>query len=124
MWRGNGDGLARIVGDVVLREAHHPMQPDPELAARFLGYRVVDGVPTLRYRLGDVEVQERITVAADGGALHRHFELSKPIAGTWRFVGSEQLRYTSQDGALADDGSFAPKPGHERSFTLTMQEVK
>lgn len=124
VWRGNGDGLAKIVGDVVLREQHHPLQPDKELAARFLGYRVEAGVPTFRYRLGDVEVHERIIVVDDGRALQRRFELSKPLGARWRFVGSEQLRYESEHGTIAADGTFAAKDGHELAFTVTMREVK
>lgn len=124
VWRGNGDGLAKIVGDVLLREERHPLQLPKDPVARFLGYRLERGVPTFRYRLGDVEVQERITVAEGGGALHRHFELSQPLDESWLFVGSEHLRYESADGALSEGGRFAPGEGHERSFTVTMREVK
>jgi cytochrome c551/c552 len=124
VWRGNGDGLARIVGDVVLREEQHPLQPTEPVAPRFLGYRLEDGVPTFRYRLGEVELRERITVTADGSSLQRRFELSKPLAGRWSFVGSAKLRYVSEDGTLAADGTFVPKPGHELAFTVTMQEGK
>jgi cytochrome c551/c552 len=124
VWRGNGDALARIVGNVVLREERHPLQPVDPVAPRFLGYRLEGGVPTFRYRLGEVEVRERITVVADGSALQRRFELSQPLAARWRFVGSAQLRCESAAGTLAADGTFVPQAGQELVVTVTLREVK
>jgi len=122
VWRGNGNALAKVVGDVVLREARTPLPVAKGTKARYLGYRMKQGLPTFRYRLGKVLVEERITPLLDGWGLERHFELRGAPAG-WKLTltASERMIYTSEDGTF-DGLVFTPSKGKESSFTIVMEE--
>jgi cytochrome c551/c552 len=124
VWRSNGNGLAEILGDVLLREAKSPLPVTSDMERKFLGYRVRDGLPTFLYRVGVVNVQERISLAEDGQGLIRRFVLRGDV-DDWRmsFVGSKHIVYRSSDGAF-DGATFVPKNGKSRDFTVTMREEK
>lgn len=127
VWRGNGNALAGIVGEVVLREPASPLPVAADTERRFLGYRIENGLPSFRYQVGEVVVTERITGSDDGESLQRHFALSAPLEskrGKWRFVGSDSIDYESEHGSFAKDGTFVPAKGHEQQFTVTMREVR
>lgn len=127
VWRANGNALAKIVGDVVYREPAGPLPFAADAERRFLGYRIEQGLPTFRYRIGDVEVRERITVperAADDprDGLDRHFELREaPDDLQLRFGKADGVRWTSEHGTFSDDGVFTPAAAHRRAFTVTME---
>lgn len=73
-FKGNGNAYAAKKGNVVLEEPESPLAPlmkDGD-APRFLGYSMKDGLPTFRYRIGEITVQERLTFT--GGELVRHFD--------------------------------------------------
>ena len=76
VWRGNGNGFAKIQGEVLLREKKSPLIiPASSGSPRFLGYSLKDGLPTFRWRVGKIEVMERISPTANGKALHRSFDV-------------------------------------------------
>ncbi|MEC9055712.1 MAG: hypothetical protein VX633_10430, partial [Verrucomicrobiota bacterium] len=76
VWRGNGNGFAKIQGEVLLREKKSPLIiPASSDSPRFLGYSLKDGLPTFRWRVGKIEVMERIRPTANGKALHRSFDV-------------------------------------------------
>ena len=123
VWRANGDGLAEIRGDVLLREANSPLPVAADAKRRFLGYRIKDGLPTFRYRLGDVEVEERITPADDESALARQFTLcNAPADCKLTFTASDEITYRSVDGSF-DGLVFTPAQDNSSAFTVIM-EVK
>ena len=102
-WKGNGNGLAKIQGDVLLREEKSPIAGPASTPPKFLGYSVRDGLPTFRYRLGELEVHEEIRPTADGKALVRSFSFNgSPKPNRLTFTSSEKIRYTSQNGTLRD----------------------
>ena len=119
VWKSNGNGLAKVVGEVLLREAKSPLPVAENAKRKFLGYRLKDGLPTFRYRVGEVEVQERITMSSDGQALARHFVL-RGAPADWRmmFVASD---YFSEHG-LFEGAMFTPNKGKEAAFTVIMEE--
>ena len=121
MWRGNGDALAKIVGDVILREAASPLRPlATQGKPKFLGYRLERGLPTFRYRLGRVTVQERLTPAPDGPALLRRFVLTDaPDVVQLRLAGGEHVRYRSADGTF-DGPMFTPREDKRLDFVVRM----
>jgi cytochrome c551/c552 len=123
VWRANGNALAEILGEVVLREAKSPLPVAEDGARKFLGYRMKDGLPTFRYRLGVVEVEERITLTADEKALARGFSL-KNAPADWKltFTRSDQITYRSADGTF-DGLVFTPAADKTASFTVIL-EVK
>lgn len=99
-WRGNGNGLAKIQGDIFLREKKSPLPVPADAQPEFLGYRIVNELPVFRYRLGDLEVTEEITPTPDGKALERSFIItSGPHPSQLHFTPSETVTYTSGDGS-------------------------
>lgn len=98
VWRANGDALAKIQGDVLLREEQSPVNLIDELAAspqrtrKFLGYQLKDGLPTFRWSFAGVKVSETIRPTKDGKSLVRSFEFeghSSPL--TLTFAASDQI---------------------------------
>jgi cytochrome c551/c552 len=122
VWRANGNALAKVVGDVLLREARSPLPADAGAKRRFLGYRMKDGLPTFRYRLGEMRVEERITPLLDGWGLERRFVLADAPAGVQlTMTAAPKMIYTSDDGSF-DGLVFTPSKGKERAFTIVMEE--
>lgn len=124
VWRGNGNGLAKIVGVVLLREAKSPLPGFDGAPRKFLGYRMKDGLPTFRYRLGKIEVEERITLTDDKQALARQFVV-KGAPADWQltFTASEKMTYRSADGVF-DGLVFTPRKAKTDAFTVIMEESK
>ena len=124
VWRGNGNGLAKIVGDIILREEESPLPTTSTVKRKFLGYRMKDGLPTFRYRIGKVQVEERITLREDQKSLARSFVLrGAPATWSFRFAGSDQVVYRSNDGTF-DGSRFSPRKGKEGAFTVILEEKK
>ncbi len=121
VWRGNGNALAKILGDVVLREAESPL-PTPNNATRkFLGYRMRDGLPTFQYRIGKVEIEEHITRDRAPNTLARQFTLrNAPADWKLEFTSSERVAYRSSDGTFTG-AVFAPAEDKRESFTVLME---
>lgn len=122
VWRGNGDAYAKVRGQVMLREGRTPLPADETAKPRFLGYRMKDGLPTFRYRLGKMQVEERITPLLDGWGLQRQFTLKgAPANVRLTMTKCDEMIYTSEDGVF-DGLVFTPSEGKERSFTVVMEE--
>jgi cytochrome c551/c552 len=122
VWRANGNALAKVVGEVVLRERVSPLPRERGTRPRFLGYRMKDGLPTFRYRLGKVLVEERITPLLDGWGLARQFTLEGAPAGfRLTLTASDKMTYTSEDGTF-DGLVFTPSKAKAASFTIVMEE--
>jgi cytochrome c551/c552 len=124
VWKGNGNGLAKIVGNVLMREAKSPLPVAKDAKRKVLGYRVKHGLPTFRYLIGKVKVEERISMSDDGQALARRFVLHGAPAD-WRmtFTASDTLDYFSDDGRF-DGLVFTPNKGKGKvqAFTIIMEE--
>ena len=122
VWSGNGNALAKIVGDVWLREAKSPLPVAEDARRKFLGYRIKDGLPTFRYRIGDVEVQERIALSEDKSALVRSFALrGAPADWQLTFAPSDKLQYRSDDGSFAGL-VFTPSKDKRTAFAVILEE--
>ncbi|MDA1007333.1 MAG: cytochrome c, partial [Verrucomicrobia bacterium] len=124
VWKANGNDLPNVVGTKILTEPDSPLaQLSGGAPPKFLGYKLKDGLPTFRYRLGKTTVTERLT-AADG-TLQRHFTLDPPPAKdlllplanekgvTWTYH-----KGTPGKGAL--EGSLTLSPAEAAAFTLTL----
>ncbi len=100
VWKSNGDGLAKIQGELILREDKSPLPFASEPGPKFLGYSLRDGLPEFRYRIGRTEVREELRPTADGKALERTFTVSGPLATRHlTFTASERVAYSSQSGS-------------------------
>lgn len=116
-WRGNGNGLAKVQGDLLLREERSPVPSLASAKPRFLGYTVKDGLPTFRYRAGDAEITERITATEDGKALARTFTFEGTDSHfPLTFTAAETISYSSDDGNWSEFVLTVKKP----SVTVTL----
>jgi len=107
---------------VLLRETRTPLPVVDGAKTRFLGYRMKDGLPTFRYRLGSMRVEERITPLLDGWGLERRFALQgAPDGVQLTLTAAPKMIYTSEDGTF-DGLVFTPSKGKERAFTIVMEE--
>lgn len=99
VWRSNGDGLAKIQGEILLREERTPL-PYPDAKPKFLGYKLVNGLPVFRYRLGEVEILEEIIPVNDGKALERAFTvIGAPAPRKLTFTASDKVSYRNAEGS-------------------------
>lgn len=118
VWRGNGNGFAKIQGEVLLREKKSPLIiPASSDSPRFLGYSLKDGLPTFRWRVGKVEVMERISPTANGKALHRSFDVTGSPSVSLKPQESDQMKVfsgassrTSASDRVHATMTMTPKP--------------
>lgn len=114
VWRANGHALAKIQGEVLLREGANPINlideigSGPQRQPKFHGYRLRDGLPTFRWSLQGVEVTESIRPTENGKALRRSFSfkgLSAPLS--LQFASTDQLTITPLRISTDKDGRCA-----------------
>ena len=104
-WRGNGNGLAKLKGEVFHTEAKSPFTAGQPV--RFLGYSMKSGVPTFKYKVGAIEVHERIESTADGFQRTLTFQNASSQI-TMDFQQNEQLGYSSKTGSWTGTTLTAP----------------
>ncbi len=96
-WQGNGNSLAQLKGDKILAEEQSPL---PFLAfgkPKFLGYSMKDGLPTFKYRVGELEVHERFEAIPDGFSRSFTFK-NAPSELLLEFQKSDKFTYSSESG--------------------------
>ncbi|HYG76746.1 MAG TPA: c-type cytochrome [Planctomycetota bacterium] len=72
---------------------------EAEVPAKFLGYKVVKGLPIFQYALEGVTISEQITNPPDSLGLVRTFELSSPDKDVFFVKGEERgVKYSSDKG--------------------------
>jgi cytochrome c551/c552 len=118
VWKGNGNALAKIQGEVLFREESNPVTPtgsSPHRTPKFLGYSLKEGLPTFRWSLQGREISETIRPTADGNGLVRSFEIkgtTSPIQ--LRFKPSEKMSVSKTSLRTDKDGrgsvTLTPKP--------------
>lgn len=85
--KGNGDAFTDVIGRIWYRAGNaFPLRigtDDNPPTVEFLGYRLVDRIPTFNYRVDGVAVHQRIMLPPDGGiGLVQRFEIAptrKPV---------------------------------------------
>ena len=78
VWKGNGNGLAKIIGTKFWTGSKHfPFykKTPSDFSPQFRGYRKIDGHPEFHYTIGDIDIYERITALPSGMGLTRHFRI-------------------------------------------------
>ena len=113
VWRGNGNGLASIEGEILHREQASPLnlrtEPGPP---RFLGYSLKEGLPTFRWKQGGTEVEERIQPSKSGKALERVFVVKGSPEVTAKPKSSEQMAVTVTKSSTL--------PGNKKGFRINI----
>ena len=77
VWKGNGNGLAKIIGNkFYAAPKDFPISATSAFnRVQFKGYRKIKGHPEFHYTIDDIDVYERITGLPSGMGLTRHFRL-------------------------------------------------
>ena len=77
VWRGNGNGLAKIIGNKFWTAPETPplQVGHAQQKAEFKGYRIIKGHPEFHYTLNGLDVYEHITALSDGTGIIRNFRI-------------------------------------------------
>lgn len=124
VWKGNGNGLATVKGQILFKSApdqstHLKSGEDSSLGSRkFLGYRLVDGLPEFRYRVGSVEVTELIKPIPGDSGMTQLFSIHG-AGGILRFNLSQGpgVSHKSSAGSIID-GELHVSAGEARSLAI------
>ena len=117
-WRGNGAGVARLIGKVRYVEKV-PFFGD-ETPPKFLGYELRDDRPVFRYRIGRTEITESFGLLKAGEGFTRSFTVSpaprSPLSLT--LAPDQPVEVTSDKGAI-NGSKLTISAADAAAFTLT-----
>ena len=123
VWKGNGNGLAKIEGEVWWRagDAHPLRVGDPDVAptVEFLGYRKIEGRPEFRYRVNGVLIRELIREQHHGG-LTTEFSIEatdEPVM--YVAEGTEAASFASSVGTF-EEGRLLIDASSGATFSITL----
>ena len=123
VWKGNGNGLARVLGTRYWEaKSALPLQiGEVESVASFKGYRKVNGHPEFHYEVNGVDIYELIEPLHTGLGIRRSFRIPNN-------TGLVRLAVDSTDGVVATYSAGKLKEGilelrdkQAREFTVTHQ---
>ena len=123
VWKGNGNGLARVLGTRYWEaKSALPLQiGEVESVASFKGYRKVNGHPEFHYEVNGVDIYELIEPLHTGLGIRRSFRIPNN-------TGLVRLAVDSVDGMVATYSAGKLKEGvlelrdkQAREFTVTHQ---
>jgi cytochrome c551/c552 len=117
-WRGNGSGLASLVGTVKYTEAQSPFGAGKDV--KFLGYTMKDKLPTFRYQIGAQTVMERFTPLKEGTGFQRTFAVTPTPAAplTLEFNAQDGVTITCDQGTMKGT-KLTLASADAATFTLT-----
>lgn len=115
-WQGNGSSLAKLKGAVKYTEQASPFGKDA--VAKFLGYKVKDGLPVFRYKVGERMVTEAFSPVGEGEGFVRSFNVSTPAALVLDFPEQSGVIITTDKGKLVG-GKLTLTSAEAASFKLT-----
>ena len=121
VWRGNGNGLAKIIGNKFWTAPDmFPIQIGRALQkVEFKGYHKIDGHPVFHYNINGQDIFERINALPDGMGIARHFRIpgvTQPVRLT---LGKGHAEIDSE----ITNGVTTLPPGKARAFTITHRHV-
>lgn len=120
-WRSNGSALAKPGGGPwwSAEKGAFPLKVGASGKVKFLGYRLEAGVPEFRYRVGEVEVFEKITAAPNDAGLVSRFRIPK-AAGIVEFaIAPGNAQWSSSAGAM-NAGVLKLTSAQAAEFTITV----
>lgn len=125
-WRGNGSSFSVIRGHIYYRAGRaFPIRLGdagrvPE--RRFLGYRIVDGLPVFLFELDGYEVRQRITALKGETGLKMRFEIPEADVPVLFAIDSDAgAAFTASAGVRAGD-FLRLRPEEARDFTIRLVE--
>jgi plastocyanin len=123
LWKGKGDALAKVTGNIFFRETAFPFRFDEkeELpVADYKGYRLMNRYPEFHYTVNGINVYEMVKPAADGNGLLRTFKIPDAVRPVWFVTDNRDgVTYKASAGQW-QDGKLLLTVAEARNFTLTM----
>ena len=119
--------LPTIEGRVYLRERHFPFhfknhaKNDGEV--KFLGYRLVDGIPQFRYQYGKVEFTELIVKLPGKSGLIRKFTVKNSEEDLFFRLHPDSGVKTICDKGTIAQGTLRLTPSEAKSFFIKQSEI-
>lgn len=121
VWKGNGNALASLQGDVIFRPDIQPVRTWPNLGApKFLGYRLLQGLPEFHYQLGNVRVHEWIKPLSGNDGIIQVFSITgatEPV-DIHLFPDADRIAIECSHG-VRDGNLLTLSPREAESFSLT-----
>lgn len=130
-WKGNGNALAKIEGQVYWKAANFPFLVKNTASTssnkqnlstwqspkvRFLGYHLIKRLPTFRFMLDDISMTQTIRGLPDEQGIVCTFEFEKPLA--------HDILFTEFDGVATEKFSFSPKSITENGKYVVKKGIK
>ncbi len=125
-WKGNGNNLAQVVGEVYYRAPEKVTSgidlEGVEGKPRFMGYSVTAGLPTFRYAIGDVVITEAI--GNDAGKLSIEVKVSNAKGAVKYALGDlSKGEFTHSKGKLVSEALHLTA-AEALNFTMTFEPQK
>ena len=100
VWKGNGNGLAKIIGNKFwIAPESFPIRIGRALVkVEFKGYRKVQGHPEFHYTVNGLDVYERITALPSGLGLTRHFRIPDVRQPVYFHYGQGEINAETNNG--------------------------
>lgn len=117
--------LPTIEGRVYHQEVAFPFRPRGEEVStvRFEGYRMIDGIPEFRYRLGDLKVSEYLVKLPGKSGLIRKFKILGSQDGIlWSVDPDAGVSYELNQGKKVSDGWLLTAK-EAVNFQVRMEEI-
>jgi len=115
-WKGNGSSLATVLGTVKYTEQASPFGKDA--LVKFLGYKVKDGLPVFRYKVGAYQVTEAYSPVGGSSGFVRSFTVVTTAPLILDFPAQSGVSITADKGKL-DGGKLSLTPSEAAAFNLT-----
>jgi cytochrome c551/c552 len=119
VWKGNGNGLATIMGDILFKpDVTASPRIRSEASPVFLGYRLIQGLPEFRYTLGDLEITELVKPLPADQGFTQIFSVrgaDKPVL--FSLQGRDGLEVEASTGTI-DGDVLTVSPLNARSVSI------
>lgn len=124
-WYSKGDKYSKIIGEIYWKEdsLNYPLRvgnPDRIPQVRFLGYQLKNRLPTFRYLVDGLDVQETLTALPGQIGLVRRFVIGKnpQKKKIYYQAAGKTGRYSSSDAPPSGPGLFEARSS---TFSITIQ---
>jgi mono/diheme cytochrome c family protein len=88
----------------------------------YKGYRLIEGFPEFRFKLGHHEIRELIKASVDNKGIVRSFKIQPAVRATLQLTPTELAIFTSSVGEIAIDGSLNLSMEDSKAFSVTILE--
>jgi len=120
VWKGNGNGLAKIMGEKVLitgkpSQAFFKSDSQP----KFMGYRTIDGLPEFTYMIGSQKISELILPLNDGSGITQIFTITSAGSQVIMDLSYSSNHQTTVSTGTLDNGIWRVDSSPHNVISLT-----